>query len=160
MSKVYRINESTLVALANGIRGVTGQTGGIKVEDMSSVGLGNISEEIVVQDELMTDILDALEGKAIGGGSSGGASIETCTVTFRRDSPSPDAPTYYFTDANMNSRSISERSGTMVVPKNTIVAIYGWNTMSTHSGSCTKLFAATSTAAYLISGDCTLTYMG
>ena len=90
----------------------------------------------------------------------GGASIETCAVTIERSSPMPDTPTYYFTDANMMSQAISERSGIITVPKNTIIVTTGWTTMSTCSGSCTQIFNTTARAAYLISGDCTLTYMG
>lgn len=93
-------------------------------------------------------------------GVIGGASIETCTVIFKRSSPTPDIPIYYFTDANMMSQSISERNGTVTVPKNTIIAVTGWTTMSTHSGNCTQIFNTTAKAAYLISGDSTLTYMG
>ena len=94
------------------------------------------------------------------GNISGGASIETCAITIKRSSPMPDTPTYYFTDTNMMSQSISERNGTITVPKNTIVAITGWTTMSTHSGNCTQLFCEIGQSAYLIRGDCILTYMG
>lgn len=73
---VYRINEETLVAMANSIRSTTGETGSIKGSDMSvEITTGN--EEITAEITTYTSELSeleaqisaleaALEGKAIG----------------------------------------------------------------------------------------------
>lgn len=41
-----------------------------------------IQNEVTTQEDLINQITTALQGKAAGGGSSGGASLDTCTVTI------------------------------------------------------------------------------
>lgn len=93
------------------------------------------------------------------GGSGGTGSIETCVVTFTSNAPPMEFPTYYYTDgASLTIKSITTITGTITVPVNTIIAITGWNSVSTHSGSASQLFYEMGLSAYQINGDCTLIY--
>ena len=71
MSKLYSIQEDTLVAIADNVRAITGTTGELTPGEMTTSS-GEISTEVSTQTELIEQIQAALEGKA------GGNSVCSC----------------------------------------------------------------------------------
>ena len=99
-------------------------------------------------------------GAASGGG---GGSVETCTVNYVVDAPTMNQPTIYYTNSSLSATLI--QSSTMgisfQVAKNTIIYFdTGWSAMSTVSGGATLIGYALERAAFVITGNCTLTYGG
>ena len=74
----YLIQEETLTALGDGVRGISGTTGAMSTETMTS-HLVSANSTIDEQADLIAQIATVLEGKAAGGS---GGSLETCTVTI------------------------------------------------------------------------------
>lgn len=146
--------DSNLVAsnIKSGVSifGVTGTYTGT-TEDLDAV---------ITELETKTATLNStLANKAAGEG--GGGSIETCTVTITTGCPTPEMPTFYYTDAaTLTVKSISTLNGTITVPVNSIIAIVNWNSMSENSGLCSLLFYSVMHAAYEINGNSTLIYNG
>lgn len=64
--KIYRIQEETLVNLANNVRDLSGSNEQLTLEQIGG-GLVVSNEEIEIQAELIEQIATALEGKAAGG---------------------------------------------------------------------------------------------
>lgn len=79
------VNE-TMTALATEIRELSGTTGKKGLDAMIS-DVNDANAEISDQMGLIAQINAALEGKASGGGGSGG--VETCILTLRAWSPLP-----------------------------------------------------------------------
>lgn len=84
MNKKYLISETTLTDIADAIREKTGGSAKITTDDFTeeirAIGTSeNLDAEIQEQKEKIAQLTAALEGKA---GASGGADIETCTVSF------------------------------------------------------------------------------
>ena len=112
----------------------------------------------------LSSLIEAIRDKAAGSGSSGGGSIETCVVAVETDGPSApgfSGPSFYYTDENMSLKFIETGSGAFTVAKNTIIVINGWSGSSgVVNGSSEQIFYSAGYAAYKITGDCTLSYMG
>lgn len=64
--KIYRIQEETLVNLANNVRDLSGSNEQLTLEQIGG-GLVVSNEEVEIQAELIEQIATALEGKAAGG---------------------------------------------------------------------------------------------
>ena len=88
----YLIQEETLTGIADAIRSKTGETGAISVSDMVS----------------------KIEGLQAGG--SGGASIETCTVTLLSDAIAHEVYYTTYENGSLVVKTITGDGGIEVVP--------------------------------------------
>ena len=71
---------STLTSLADEIRTLSGATDPLGLGEMKT-HVAEANNKIDAQTDLIAQISEALEGKAVGGGSTGGMSLETCNFT-------------------------------------------------------------------------------
>ena len=129
----YLIQEETLTALGDGVRGISGTTGAMSTETMTS-HLVSANSTIEEQADLLSQIQSALEGKAAGGGS-----VETCTVTIHGDQDVLyDTYLSYteVTDEGLNpvvgyfcAPGYDAATGTVTVEcaLNTVLTLYSWN---------------------------------
>lgn len=76
MSEKYFIQKSTMTAIADNFREVTGRSESLSTDDMMSSDFGGINTEVSAQSDLIDQISNALNGKAAGGGD-----IELPTLT-------------------------------------------------------------------------------
>ena len=114
---------------------------------------------VSTQADLIAQIQTALAGKTAAS-PGGGGNVEMCTVTIGNRAPAFSANFWYMNE-NMEINSINIKSpGSLAVAKNTILAIQGWSTMSSASGSYEEIGQTSMCTAYVITGDCTLTYDG
>lgn len=74
----YLVKDTSLTAIADEIRELSGTTGAMGLDTMAT-HIGEANDNVGTEAYLITQIQNALEGKAAGGSS--GTSIETCTVT-------------------------------------------------------------------------------
>jgi len=81
----------------------------------------------------MNAILEALQGKAAGGG----AAVETCTGTLMIESPVNQAMTVYYTNGDMQQTSVSLGFGSsesITAVKNTLLVVNYGTTRTLFSG--------------------------
>ena len=136
--------------------GETAYVNGSKV-----TGTFTVEDEVATQEELIPQILAALEGKAgESGGSSGSGSVETCTVTLDTDVPVPEEPIIVCVDED--GAQINSGFGQYTVRKDNIITIYNWGNSDGSGGAsgdnCTFLYYYQGSASFYISGDCSITY--
>lgn len=74
----YFIKEETLTSIANGTRGLLGNTDKIQGADLPKA-LGEANTEVAIQESALTSLLNAINNLPSGGGSS--ANLATGTVT-------------------------------------------------------------------------------
>ena len=119
-------------------------------------GTFSIDNELSEQNDLIVQITEAVNNLP---DADSGPSIETCTVTIK-EKISPITPTFYYTDATtMTIKNIATKSATLLVPKNTIIAMTDWESFNSHTG-CEKIFYYVGHAAYQILSDSTFTIQG
>ena len=80
MAKEYLIEETSLTKMADAVRAITGTTGKLKL-DVIETKMAESGEDINEATGLIEQIMEALEGKAAGGGSGGNTDIEDAMVT-------------------------------------------------------------------------------
>lgn len=108
----------------------------------------------------LQDILAAVNALP-DAGSGGGASVETCTVTFGfRSLMSEDGTEIcHYLDGSMQPQSVDWSTlPTITTIKGSIITLYGW---SSNSGmtNATLLQHYLGTAVVKVTGDATLTFM-
>lgn len=117
-----------------------------------------ITNEVNTQENLITQITTALQGKAAGGGDS--VSIETCTGIIEIDSPISGFNCYYVgADMQIHTCAVPQSGAEIIVAKNTILSVDSWSAMGVVSGGAELLTYATISASFQITGDFTLKYM-
>jgi hypothetical protein len=91
-------------------------------------------------------------------GSSGGGSVETCTVTLIGEAPIIGAEKFWYTDETLNIRYVSlpdfNETTTLTVVKNSIVFIYSSGSTRV-VGNITELNNGTDKACF-VSGDASI----
>lgn len=145
-AKTITPNTSSQTAVAKNVY----TTGAITVAGDANLKAENIAEGVSIFGITGTH----------SGGSSGGVSIETCTVTLHDDPYLAIKSTWYYTDVNMRLQQCTG-SGEITVPKNTLMAFiycpdmsyrfYGNNITSILSAS---IDAENSCEVVQICGDC------
>ena len=140
MAELILANKSDIVMLADALRITTGTTSGKSFNQMVD-DVNDVNNITNIQAELIAQIKNALNGKTVISGGSGGGSIETCTVTISiGDMAEPIDYTVYYTDSNMNVQSAtSDGMITLTVPKSVMLGIHA-----------TSIYSVTLTNANLI----------
>ena len=85
--------------------------------------IDRIANEVTTQTDLIGQIAAALEGKAAGGGGGGGGSLETVTITLAAIGPVGCEGMVYYTDGNIQAKSIGLEGQTASVLKNSLIII-------------------------------------
>ena len=130
----YLIKDNTLRDIADAIRGKTGSSEPIEVKDMA-VNIAGIS-----------------------GGS--GSVVEMCTGTLDITSPlGENRIVIYSTNENMQyvATKMPAMGGTFTAAKGTLFVVDTWTTYSTAVG-CTQVIYNNKVSAFMMDGDCTLTF--
>ena len=136
MAELYRINKSTLEDLADTVRTATGQTGPISFDQIEAVA----KESIIISN----------------GGTSGGGSVETCTITFEYIDPvfMVGEIDVYYTDVDMQVKSLKISDNTSIqVVKNTIIAIDNSNSNNDYGSGLISLTFSPPLFVFLCAGD-------
>lgn len=84
MSELVIAEKTDLVNIADAVRSNTGRTQQLSLSGITDE-INYVGSEIDNQASLISQISTALEGKAAGGGDSGGGDVEICTVSFAGD---------------------------------------------------------------------------
>lgn len=145
-----------MTAIANEIRTLSGTTGKMGLDAMAT-NVNEANAEISEQENLIGQIVAALENKAAGGGS---ANIETCTVTVDIGAPISGNIVCKYVDNNLTVKTaeINRLGGSFSVCKGTILTLDSWSSMCYVSGECSVIFGSHLGAAFIATGNCTLTY--
>ena len=96
-----------------------------------------------------------------GSGSGGGnANIETCTVTVNIDAPISGNIICKYVDNNLTVKTaeINMLGGSFSMCKGTIFTLDSWSGVCYTSGECSVIFGSPLGAAFVATGNCTLTY--
>lgn len=94
-------------------------------------------------------------GSYEGSGSSGGGSVETCTVTLDCTSPINGTEKIFFTDGySLKNETPADGLSTITVAKNSIIALY-YISIGTIERNA-ELLSVGPTVAIFVSGDCTI----
>lgn len=142
----YLIQDTTLTALADEVRELSGITDKISVDDMTS-NLGEANSEVDNQTDLIAQITTALEGKAGGSGSE--PELQSKTVTPTTSSQTVTADTGY---DGLDTVTVNAIPSTYVKPTSTKAA-----TTYTPSTSNQTIVAGTyCSGAQTIKGDANL----
>jgi len=122
--------------------------------------INRIRNEANTQTGLIAQIAAALEGKAAGGGSSGGSAVETCTVAS--DEMGVEGSVSYSdgTQVVMNDvHSLYEPGGTITVAKNSLLYIDTEGTVGfglTVTGGASFIYNSKSYSVLAVTGDCVI----
>lgn len=96
--------------------------------------------------------------KVPAGDSSGGGSIETCTITIT-NKYNIESHTIHYTTPDFEATSVTLYSGTIVVPKSTIITIDNWSESYQYRG-CMRLYCSSGYGVFQITNNCTLKNLG
>ncbi len=110
MAKVL-VNDTSLSDIADAIREKNGTSETYKPSEMGDAvreisGAEDLSTELTQQASLITQLETVLAGKA--GGGSGGANLETCTVTVSADHATNRFSSIGFTSIDENGKIIAQ----------------------------------------------------
>ena len=120
---------------------------------------------------MLTDLETAIDALPDAGSGGGSGSVETCTVTVTYEMIPPDSSSgnYYYTSPDMiaSTGTWSEYNFTVTVAKGTVFVLlkYGGSTYVI-SGSASLVLGGSDPntyelySAFLVNGDCTITYTG
>lgn len=114
----------------------------------------NYNSQLQSNNTDLQQVLETLQHKAAGGNSP----LETCTVQFEKEGLAPPAEfIVHYIDINFTYQVLNDYDS-ILVPKNTIIAIENWSAIAIASSGATQLFYNTGSTAYLITDNATLSF--
>lgn len=119
------------------------------IADGKVTGTFTIEEELTEQNDLISQISTLVQQKA---NPQGGGNVETCIVSFRE---TPGSDCYYVDKDTAELKVINYLINVEItVPKNSIIVMTSWSSLTNSSGLCSQIFYYSGFSAYYVSGDC------